>query len=181
MGSLVVPRRRLLEGLAALAVCAPAVVRASNVMQVSARFSVRSDATPSWPGNQDALAMLQNEMERRFAETLFGASGLSAEVEKENVDPGCSPMVTEAKLTALWELRMLFGPRGSPPRALEDLPVEVRVALASMFGSRGEGSSEPAAARFSDFAHPEISCALFDNPSRSWNMTRVRSLDYARG
>jgi hypothetical protein len=143
MDSLVVPRRRLLKGLASLAVCAPAVVRASNIMRVSARFCVSSHATPPWPATQDALALLQQEMERRFAETLFGAEGLSAEAE--NVIPTCSPRVTEAKLTALWELRTSFGPRGSPPKALEDLPAEVRAGLASMFGSHAEESSEASA------------------------------------
>jgi hypothetical protein len=92
-------------------------------------------------------------MERRFAETLFGAEGLSAEAE--NVIPSCSPIVTEAKITALWELRTLFGPRGSPPKALEDLPAEVRAGLASMFGSHAEGSSEARAVGFSGFAAHE--------------------------
>jgi hypothetical protein len=150
MGSLVVPRRRLLKSLASLAVCAPAVVCASNIMRVSARFYASSRATPPRAATQDALVLLQQEMERRFAETLFGADGLSAEAE--NVIPSCSPIVTEAKITALWELRTLFGPRGSPPKALEDLPAEVRAGLASMFGSHVEGSSEASAARFSGFA-----------------------------
>jgi hypothetical protein len=176
MGSFVVPRRRLLKGLASLAACAPAVVRASNIMRVSARFCACSHPAPPSAATRDALARLQHEMERRFAETLFGAEGLSAEAE--SVIPTCSPIATEAKITALWELRTSFGPRGSPPKALEDLPAEVRAGLASMFGSHAEGSS---AARFSGFAAAKAVCTPFDNPSRSWNMTRVRSLDYARG
>ena len=48
------------------------VVRASNLMGVSARFSGSALAIPPWP-TEDALALLQHEMERRFAETLFGA------------------------------------------------------------------------------------------------------------
>jgi hypothetical protein len=150
MGSLVVPRRHLLKGLASLTVCAPVVVRASNIMRVSARFCACSHTTPPCAATQDAHALLQHEMERRFAETLFGAEGFSAEAE--NVIPNRSPMVTEAKTTALWELRTLFGPRGSPPKAFEDLPAEVRAGLASMFGSHADGSSEPSAARFSGFA-----------------------------
>jgi hypothetical protein len=151
MGSLVVPRRRLLKGLASLAVCGPAVVRISNIMRVNARLCAY--ATPPWAATQDALAVLQHEMERRFAETLFGAEGLATEAE--NAIPNRSPIVAEAKITALWELRMSFGPRGSPPKALEDLPVEVRAGLASMFGSGAEGSSEALAARFSRFAAHE--------------------------
>ena len=81
MGSLIVPRRQFLRGLASLAVCAPAVVRASSLMGVSARFCDSSHATPPWAATQDALALLQHEMERRFAETLFGAESLPAEAE----------------------------------------------------------------------------------------------------
>jgi len=36
-------------------------------------------------------------------------------------------------MTALWELRTWFGPRGAPPRPFEDLPAEVQTALISMF------------------------------------------------
>ena len=39
-GLVIVPRRQFLRGLASLAVCAPAVVRASSLMGVSARFRV---------------------------------------------------------------------------------------------------------------------------------------------
>jgi hypothetical protein len=109
-------------------------------MRVSARLCVFSHQTPQLAAAQDALALLQHEMERRFAETLFGAEGLSAEAE--NVLPSCGPIVTQAKTTALWELRMSFGPRGSPPKPLEDLPVEVRAGLASMFASHAEGSAD---------------------------------------
>lgn len=77
--------------------------------------------------------MLQHEMERRFAETLFGAQSLSAEVE--NGVPTRNPVVAEAKITALWELRTWFGPRGSPPKPFEELPAEVRAGLFSMLGS----------------------------------------------
>jgi hypothetical protein len=79
-------------------------------------------------------------MERRFAETLFGAENLSAEAENSVLTP--SPVVAEAKITALWELRTLFGPRGAPPKPLEDLPAEVRAGLSSMFGSCPDASSE---------------------------------------
>jgi hypothetical protein len=153
MGSLVAPRRQFLRGLASLAVCAPAVVRASSLMGVSARFCESYYATPPWAADHDALALLQHEMERRFAETLFGAEALSAEAE--TFLPARSPVVTEAKITALWELRTAFGPRGSPPKPLEDLPAEVRAGLASMFGSRAEASSDTSAARFSGFATHE--------------------------
>jgi hypothetical protein len=69
-------------------------------------------------------------MERRFAETLFGAENLSAEAENSVLTR--SPLVAEANITALWELRTLFGPRGAPPKPLEDLPAEVRADLFSM-------------------------------------------------
>jgi hypothetical protein len=66
-------------------------------------------------------------MERRFAEMLFGAENLSA--ESENSVLTRRPVIAEAKITELWELRTLFGPRGSPPRPLEDLPAEVQAGL----------------------------------------------------
>jgi hypothetical protein len=147
---LIAPRRRFLKGLASFAVCAPAVVRASSLMAVSVRFCEPYHATPRLAAAHETLALLQHEMERRFAETLFGAEVLSAEAESSLV--ARSPVVAEAKITTLWELRTLFGPRGSPPKPLEDLPAEVRAGLSSMFGSCADGSSEASAARFADFA-----------------------------
>jgi hypothetical protein len=152
MGSLVAPRRQFLRGLASLAVCAPAVVRASNLMGVSARFWPSSNVSLQWP-TEDALALLQHEMERRFAETLFGAENVSAEAETSLL--ARRPVAAETKITVLWELRASFGPRGSPPKPLEDLPAEVRAGLSSMFGSRAEASSDTSAARFSGFAGHE--------------------------
>jgi hypothetical protein len=133
MSSLIVPRRRILQGLATLAVCAPAVVRASSLMGISARFCGSTGAIPPWATAQDALAWLQHEMERRFAETLFGSERLSKECENDG--PTRSPVVAEAKITALWELRTWFGPRGSPPKPFEELPAEVQAGLVSMFGA----------------------------------------------
>jgi hypothetical protein len=71
-------------------------------------------------------------MERRFDETLFGAESRS--VEAENGAPTWSPIVAEAKITALWELRTWFGPRGSRPKPFEELPAEVRAGLFSILG-----------------------------------------------
>jgi hypothetical protein len=153
MGSLVAPRRQFLRGLASLAVCAPAVVRASSLMGVSARFCESYHAPPPLAVAHDALALLQHEMERRFAEMLFGAEALSAETENSVLTR--SPVAAEAKITALWELRTAFGPRGLPPKPLEDLPAEVRAGLSSMFGSRAEASSDASTASFSGFAAPE--------------------------
>jgi hypothetical protein len=96
---------------------------------------------------------LQHEVERRFAETLFGAENLSAEAENSVLTR--SPLVAEANITALWELRTLFGPRGSPPRPLEDLPAEVRADLFSMLRACPGAGSEPWAARLSSFAAQE--------------------------
>ena len=50
-------------------------------MPISARYCPFAPAAPPWATPQDALALLQHEMERRFAETLFGAEGLSPEAE----------------------------------------------------------------------------------------------------
>ena len=150
MGSLTVPRRQFLRGLASLAVCAPAVVRASSLMGISTRFCWSSRAAPPWTAPQEALALLQHEMERRFTETLFGAENLSAEAEDRVMSQG--PVVAEAKTTELWELRTLFGPRGSPPKPLDDLPAEVRAGLSSMFGTCSDASSGPRTARFPSFA-----------------------------
>jgi hypothetical protein len=121
-------------------------------MAVSARFSPSSNVSLQWP-TKDALALLQHEMERRFAETLFGAENVSAEAENSVLTR--SPVVAEAKITALWELRTLFGPRGSPPKPLEDLPAEVRAGLSSMFGSNLDRSPGTEAAGFSGFAARE--------------------------
>ena len=150
MGSLTVPRRQFLRGLASLAVCAPAVVRAPSLMGISARFCWSSRAAPPWTAPQEALALLQHEMERRFTETLFGAENLSTEAEDRVMSQG--PVVAEAKTTELWELRTLFGPRGSPPKPLDDLPAEVRAGLSSMFGTCSDASSGPRAARLPSFA-----------------------------
>jgi hypothetical protein len=127
MGPLVVPRRRFLGGLASLGVCAPAVVRASSLMQISARFCGSSPLAPPWAAAKDALALLQQEMERRLAETMFGAETLSAEAENAPVIR--RSVLAETKITALWELRTSFGPRGSPPKSFEELPAEVRANL----------------------------------------------------
>ena len=150
MGSLTVPRRQFLLGLASLGVCAPAVVRAPSLMGVSARFCWSSRAAPPWTASQEALALLQHEMERQFTETLFGAENLSAEAEGYVMSQ--DPVVAEAKITELWQLRTLFGPRGSPPKALEDLPAEIRACLSSMFGTYSDASSGARATRFPRFA-----------------------------
>ena len=141
MGTLTVPRRQFLLGLASLAVCAPAVVRAPSLMRISARFCWSSRAAPPWTAPQEALALLQHEMERRFAETLFGPENISAEGENSVLTR--RPVVAEAKLTALWELRMLFGPRGSPPRSLEELPAEARAGLFSLLEPSADRASAP--------------------------------------
>jgi hypothetical protein len=96
-------------------------------MQVSTRFYGSSPMPPPWADAQDALALLQQEMERRFAETLFGAETLSA--EEENAIVARRPILAEIKITALWELRTSFGPRGSPPKSFAELPAEVRANL----------------------------------------------------
>lgn len=140
MVSLIVPRRRLLRGLASLAICAPAVVRASSLMAVSARFCGPCLATLPWTASQEALALLQHEMERRLAETLFGPESFSAGADISAL--ARRPMIAEAKMTELWELRTLFGPRGSPPKLLEDLPAEVRAGLSSMLGAEPNTGSE---------------------------------------
>jgi hypothetical protein len=152
MGSVVAPRRQFLRGLASLVVCSPAVLRASTLMGVSARFCASSNVTSQWP-TEDALALLQREMERRFAEKLFGAEVLSEEAETPFL--ARSSVVAEAKITALWELRTAFGPRGSPPKPLEDLPAEVRAGLSSMFGFGHGASSDASAASFSRFSGHE--------------------------
>jgi hypothetical protein len=102
-------------------------------MAISVKFCGSAGATPSWATTQEVLAWLQHELERRFAETLFGQEDPSAEVE--GVELPRSPLVAEAKITALWELRTWFGPRCSPPKPFEALPAEAQAALVSMFGA----------------------------------------------
>jgi hypothetical protein len=149
MGSLTIPRRRFLLGLASLAVCAPAVVRASSLMRISAELPDSALGAPTW-STQDALALLQHEMERRFAETLFGAA--SSSEEAEIAVPTWSPFVAEARTTALWELRTWFGPRGSPPRPLEQLPPAARAGLRSIFAVSPDVGFEPWSARIASSA-----------------------------
>jgi hypothetical protein len=153
MGSLTVPRRQLLRGFASFAVCAPAVVRSPSLMGVSARFCGSYHATPPWAATQEALALLQHEMERRFAEALFGPENISA--EGENAVLTRRPVVGEAKLTALWELRMLFGPRGSPPKPLDELPAEARADLFSLLEPSAGLASASRAAQSSGLAGRE--------------------------
>jgi hypothetical protein len=133
MSSLIVARRQFLQGVGSVAVCAPGIVRASSLMRISARHCVFSPPATSWATAPDALAVLQHEMERRFAETLFGEDGRLAEAE--NDVPTRNSIVAGAKITALWELRTWFGPRGSRPKPFEELPAEVRAGLFSMLGS----------------------------------------------
>ena len=120
MSSLIVPRRQVLRGFASFVVCAPAIVRASSLMRVSAKFCVSTPPVRQWTTSDDALAVLQHEMERRFAETLFGAVVFQKRLKAPL--PTWNPRAAEAKITALWELRTWFGPRGSPPRPFEELP-----------------------------------------------------------
>jgi hypothetical protein len=148
MSPFIAPRRQFLRGLVSLVICAPAVVHASTLMGVSARFCDSSDLTPQSLAAHP-LALLQHEIERRFTETVFGAENLAAETED------CVPtrsLTSEAKITALWEFRTLFGPRGSPPKSLEDLPAEVRAGLSSMFSSRVEANFDAPAVGFAGFA-----------------------------
>ena len=179
MGSLVVPRRRFLRGLASLAVCAPAVVRASNLMEVSAKFCGSSHMTlpsGSHSGGARPVAARNGAPIRRNAVRRRNSS---AEVEESVVTR--RPVIAEAKITALWELRTSFGPRGSPPKLLEDLPAEVRAGSFFDVWSRarralGRGPrGSPARLR------TKAVCAPFDNPSRSWNINRARSLDSTEG
>ena len=146
MSSLIIPRRGFLRGLASAAVCAPAVVRASSLMAISAKFCGPKGAVPQRATAQQALAWLQHQMERRFAETLFGQEGLLAEAEGDV--PSWNPVVAEAKITALWELRMRFGPRGSPPGQLEELPADVWAGLFSKVGASSGAYSEVGSAPF---------------------------------
>ena len=140
MGSLVAPRRQFLCGLAAAAICAPAVVRASSLMNVSARFCASAGAASSWGTTEEVVACLQHEMERRFAETLFGAENLSSDAEIAHL--AWRPIVADARITALWELRTRFGLRGARPKPLEEIPAEMRASLLSMLeASRDLGAA----------------------------------------
>jgi hypothetical protein len=139
MNALIV-RRQFLQGLVSAVVCAPAVVRASSLMTVSAKLSL-PPALPSWANTHQALAWLQYELERRFAETLFGREDLVAEAEGA-VAPR-APVFRDAKITALWELRSRFGPRGSPPKPFEELPADLRASVFSIVGAgSGAGSGD---------------------------------------
>jgi hypothetical protein len=141
MSSLIVPRRRFLRGLASLAVCAPPVVRASSLMPISARHYPCAHAAPPWATPENALALLQHELERRFAESLFGAEGLSPEAEN-GASPRSCPLKYGPVFSRYW----------NPPPA----------AWARSHGRRG--SPAPALRWAKAF------CAPFDNLSRSWDI-----------
>jgi hypothetical protein len=102
-------------------------------MAISAKFCGSTGVIPPWATPQEALAWLQHEIERRFAETLFGQEGLLAEAEGDV--PTWNPVVAETKTTALWELRTRFGPRGSPLKPLEELPADLWADLFSAVGA----------------------------------------------
>jgi hypothetical protein len=130
MKSFIIPRRQFLRGFVSVAVCGPAVVRTSSLMRISARYCTSAQSAPAWAATRDAVALLQYEMERRFDETLFGAARLPE--EDKYIAPVPSRVFAEAKTTALWEFRTWFGPRGSPPRLLQELPANVHANLFSM-------------------------------------------------
>jgi hypothetical protein len=115
-------------------------------MTISAKFCGSTVTIPPWASAQEALAWLQHEMERRFAETLFGQEGLLAEPEGDV--PTWNPVAAEAKITALWELRTRFGLRGSPPKPLEALPADIWAGLFSIVGTSSGGYSEVGSAPF---------------------------------
>jgi hypothetical protein len=115
-------------------------------MRISAKFCDFSGAALPWETTEEALAWLQHEMERRFAETLFGEDGLLAEAE--SAVSTRRPVVAHAKITTLWELRTQFGPRGSPPKPFEELPADLRAGLFSIVGA----SPEAGGGWFSAFA-----------------------------
>jgi hypothetical protein len=102
-------------------------------MRISGKLCYSVGAGPPWATSQEALAWLQHEIERRFAETLFGPESLSAEAER--AVPVVIPVAADAKITRLWELRTRFGPRGSPPKPFEELPADVRAGLFSVVGA----------------------------------------------
>ncbi len=179
MGPRIIPRRQLLQAFASLAVCAPAVVRAPSLMGISARFCGSYRATPPWTAPQEALALLQHEMERRFAETLFGAENISAEAENPVLTG--RPLSQKRRLPSCGSCERCSGLEVRPPsRSKICQPKSGRVFLRCL------GAAQMQALGRGRRGSPARQCAqafsaLFDNPSRSWNMASARSLDYARG
>ena len=166
MSSLIVPRRQFLQGLASAVVCAPAVVRASSLMAVSARFSVSAgprSAMGDAPRKRSPAAARNGASIRRNA---VWPEGLSAEAE--DAVPTRSPVVAEAKITHCGscepgsdlEVRRPNRSKSCPlkcgPRLLDVGPL-LALALDRARGFRG-------------FASRKARCAPFDNPLRSWNM-----------
>ena len=152
MGSLLVPRRRFLRGIGSLVVCAPAVVRSPSLMRISAKFCVSDEFVRPWattetlsPGSRKKWSV--DSPKRCLARIVAHWRRKRSHAR--------SPVVAEAKITALWELRTWFGPRGPPPKPFEDLPAEVRAGLLSMFRACPDAGSGPWAARFSRVAARE--------------------------
>lgn len=104
---------------------------------------------------------------------------LSAEAESSIATR--RPVLAETKITALWELRTSFGPRGSPPNRSQSCPPKFGPIFFDVWSLPRRRVRAVGGADLRLHSVAQARRAPFDNPSRSWNMTSARSLDYARG
>jgi hypothetical protein len=147
MISLVLRRRQFLSGMASLAICAPAIVRASSLMPVSTKHL---GSVAPWATAEEALGWVQRELERRFADLLFGEENSSS--TDDGVAPNESLAIADLKTTALWELRTRLSPYVSrppdlyragsvidwaewKPRPFAELPAHIQASVVSTLGA----------------------------------------------
>ncbi len=179
MGSLIVRRRRFLLGVASFTVCAPAVVRASNLMGVSARFQRFCACDPAVADRgrtrpvaaRNGAPICRNAVRRR--ESFSGSRKFRPDPESRSSRKPRSPHCGSCERCSGLEVRRPSRWKICPPksarvflRCLDTAPTE---------GLRPRRRGSPTSLRTNAVFAP------FDNPSLSWNMTSARSLDYARG
>jgi hypothetical protein len=120
------------------------------LMRISAEFGSSSAAAP-WATAEEAVAWVQHEMERRFAQVMFDQAG-SPRAERGAV-PVRSYAAADPKITELWRLRTWFGDRNivsqrsefaddwvlretrSARKPFAELPAEVQAGIVSAFGT----------------------------------------------
>jgi len=118
-------------------------------MRISAEFGSSSAAAP-WATAEEAVAWVQHEMERRFAQAMFDQAGPPR--AERGAGPVKSFAASDPKITELWRLRTWFGDRGESQRSefaddwvlretrsarkpFAELPAEVQAGIVSAFGT----------------------------------------------
>ena len=181
MGSLLVPRRQFLRGIGSLVVCAPAVVRSSSLMRISARFCVSGCALPP--------RAIDSGRSRPACSTKWSVDSpkrclARIAVQRRRKTQSCSgaPSSQKPRLQRCGNSGLGLGLEVRPPNhskicPLKSGPVFCQCSGAAPTQALGHGRrGSPASLRAKAVSAP------FDNPSRSWDIKpQARSLDCARG